>query len=287
VGFLDRFRGKAPEISLERLDNRPLLTAMDAVAHDDSQEKRQHLYRTLLDVIFLVPVPEVPANLKRGPAVTTTTEPLRLPLLRDSNGNKFIPVFSDLEALRNWDPNAPYIGLHSVDLFKTALSSDVDHIAINLFDPIRKMIRSGGTVTRQEFQLLAGGQIPSGVVGKAIAFDLKPGQRLAMGIPAQEPKQEIMEALLSTAKTIEIISAIYLAQIGSQQNQKWISQTLLGIQLSKAGVTPEQKEKIVKHLIDCIHPRLGQHEFLDFMFVEGALGQQVKSHGKLLYQRAE
>jgi hypothetical protein len=28
-------------------------------------------------------------------------------------------------------------------------------------------------------------------------------------------------------------------------------------------------------------------EFLDFMFVEGALAQQVKSDGKLLYQRAE
>src|SRR5919198_531472 len=99
MGFLDLFRGKAQATSLDRLDNRDLLQAIDGVARGDSPENRRNLYRTLLDVVLLGPVPELPANYTRGQSVTTITEPLKLPVFRDKNGHTFVPAFSDLEAL--------------------------------------------------------------------------------------------------------------------------------------------------------------------------------------------
>src|SRR5215470_4048590 len=217
MGILDLFRGKAQPTTLDRLDNRHLLDAIDRVARADSPENRHNLHRTLLDVILLIPVPELPVTLAKGPSVNTITEPFKLPILSDKDGQKFIAAFSDLEALRNWDPNAPYIGLNSIDLFKSALSSDIDHIAINLYDPTRKMIRPGGTVTRQEFQLLAEGRLPAGVVGPAISFELKEGEQIFVGVPAKEPAPEIIQALQSAAKTVENITALYLAQIAAQR----------------------------------------------------------------------
>ena len=102
-----------------------------------------------------------------------------------------------------------------MDFFKVILDTYADRIVINPFDPIRKMIRPGGTVTRQEFQRLAENQIPSGAVGNAIAFRLEPGQRFAIGIPAREPKAELLDALVCTAKTIDSVVSLYLAQIPS------------------------------------------------------------------------
>lgn len=282
--FFDLFRNKRAADNIEKLENRALLRAIDAVANDDCPGNRQSLYRILLNVILLVPIPELPVNLTRGPSGVATNEPLKLPVLRDKDGQKFIPAFSDLEALRNWDPNAPYIGLTSIDLFKTALTSDVAHIAINLFDPIRRMIRPGGTVTRQEFQLLAEGRLPSGVVGPAVSFQLQEGEQVFVGTPTNEPPPEIVEALLSTAKTIENVDALYLAQIAAQKDHHAISQTVIGVELAEE-IPLQQKKPIIGKLADSIRPLLPQNQFLDFMFVDDALGKEIKSRCKLLYRR--
>ena len=283
MGIFDRFKKNAQPVDLEKLQNSALLKAIDAMALDSSPENRKRLYNVLLDVLFLVAISEIPANAKSGTWTVTGNEPLQFRLLQDREGNKLFPLFSDLEALRNWDPNTPYIGMKSVDLFKVILGTDADQIVINPFDPIRKMIRPGGTVTRQEFQLLAEKRIPSGVVGSAIAFELKPGQRLAIGIPAREPKAELLDALVSTARTIESVVALYLAQIASQENQKWVSQTLVGIQLN--GILGTRgKEDIVRELAESIRPWVDRNQFLDFMIIESGLGQQVRAHGKLLYR---
>lgn len=41
--------------------------------------------------------------------------------LTDRQGRRVTPVFSDLAALRNWDPNSPYAGLKAQDFFKKLL----------------------------------------------------------------------------------------------------------------------------------------------------------------------
>lgn len=283
MGIFDRFKKNAQPVDLEKLHNGALLKAIDATALDNSPENRKRLYNVLLDVLFLVPIAEIPANVEAGAWTATGDDPLQFRLLQNREGNKLFPVFSDLEALRNWDPNTPYIGMKSVDLFKVILRTDADQIVINPFDPIRKMIRPGGTLTRQEFQLLAENRIPSGAVGSTIAFDLKPGERVAIGVPAQEPKSELVAALVSTARNIGSVASLYLAQIASQKNQAWVSQTLIGIQLNKNLEKP-LREEIVRELGESIRPWLDRNEFLDFMILDGGLAQQVTAHGKLLYK---
>lgn len=283
MGIFDLFRGKAQADSLERLENRPLLQAMEAVARDDSPETRTRLYRTFLDGILIIPTPEAPAGLKPGPFVTTGNESFQFPLLQEARGKKLIPVFSDLEALRNWDPNTPYIGLNSIALFKTVLGTEAEEIRINPFDPIRKMIRPGGTLTRREFQLLAERQIPEATASRRTG--IQPGERILIGIPAEEPPKVVLDALVVTAGSIEDINALFLFQIGSQQNGKWSFQKVIGVQLLH-DLNDPQKREIIARLSKSIQPLLRADEFLDFMVLQGALEQQVMTSGKLLYEIA-
>jgi hypothetical protein len=281
VEIFNRFRNKAHTDPLESLDNRPLLQAMEALARVDSPENRTRLYRALLDAILIIPTPEVPTALKPGTFVTTGDESLQFPLLRDARGIKLIPAFSDLRALRNWDPNTPYIGLKSVDLFKTVLNTEAGEIRINPFDPIRKMIRPGGTVTRREFQLLSEGRIPSESPGGMERIAFQPGQQILIGIPAKEPAPEVLDALVSTARSIDRINSLYLFQLGWQQDRSWKFQRLIGVQL--IDDSDLQKEEIIRKLAQSIQPLITADEFLNFMVLQGTLEQQVMTSGKLLY----
>jgi hypothetical protein len=284
VGFLDRLRGKVQTNTLEELDNRPLLNAMEDLARQDSRESRALLYRTLLDAILIVPTPELPPNLKTGPFVATGNEAFHFPLLRDSRGTRLVPVFSDLGALRNWDPNTPYIGLNAVALFKTVLGTEAEEIRINPFDPLRKMIRPGGTLTRREFQLLSEGRIPSESPSGMERIAFQPGQQILIGIPAKEPAPEVLDALVSTARSIDRINSLYLFQLGWQQDRNWKFQRLIGVQL--IDDSDLQKEEVIRKLAQSIQPLIPADEFLDFMVLQGTLEHQVMTSGKLLYEIA-
>jgi hypothetical protein len=189
-----------------------------------------------------------------------------------------------LQALRNWDPNTPYIGLKSVDLFKTVLSTEADEIRINPFDPLRKMIRPGGTLTRREFQLLCEGRIPSESPGGMERVSFQPGQQILIGIPAKEPPPEVLDALVSTARSIDRINSLYLFQLGWQQDRNWKFQRLIGVRL--IDDSDPQKEEIIRKLAQSIQPLITADEFLNFIVLQGTLEQQVMTSGKLLYEIA-
>ena len=160
------------------------------------------------------------------------------------------------------------------------MATDADEITINPFDPARKMIRPGETLTRREFQRLAEGRIPE-AEGRA-RVTLQPGQRFLIGVPAEQPDQEIVERLVSTAGSIRSINTLFLFQIGWQQNEKWNFQRLIGIQ-SLEELDAPQKGEIIRQLAQSIQS-LPTSESLDFMVLEDVWEQQIVANGKLLYE---
>ncbi|MBZ5719344.1 MAG: SseB family protein [Acidobacteriia bacterium] len=228
--FLDSLFGKNKEVRPEE-GNPVLVQAMHQLALNDSSENRKQLYDAFLGSMLLVPVPEIPPGLTPGLQTTKTNVELQLTTVLDRNERRVTAAFTDIEALRNWDPNTPYLGLKAQDLFRFVMGTDIQEIVVNPFDPIRKMIRPGGRITRAELDFLSKGVIPSRIGPKGVEFQIKANEKVAIGLPSERPSAEIEELLRSKASGFSEIDALYLFQMATQAGS---SHTVIGIQLSKA-----------------------------------------------------
>jgi hypothetical protein len=87
---------------------------------------------------------------------------VQLHFITDKQGRKLTPAFTDIEALRNWDPNTPVLTAFARGFFEVISKyyPDIQGVVINPFDPIRKMIRPMGAITLGEFEVLARGGVP-------------------------------------------------------------------------------------------------------------------------------
>jgi len=278
MSFLASLFGRKKGLSPE--GNPALLRAMHEVATKDNPENRRALYEAMLSSTLLTPIPEIPPGL--GPGLQTLQSGVQLQLVRlkDSNNLPVTVAFSDLEALRNWDPNTPYIGLKSIDLFRAVLSTDIQGVLINPFDTTRKTIRPGGQVTRRELEQLATGAVP---INKDIQeMRLKAQEKVALGLPANPPSTAIQEILRNKAQETPPIAELYFFQMARSQNQ---SGTVIGILLSE-NAGEKQRDEIIQTLVTAIKPELKSGQFLDFMFLQGPFGEQIRKIGKLIFRRS-
>ncbi len=236
----------------------------------------------MLQTMLIVPIPEVPAGLKPGFNTTEGNTQLQLVFLTDRQGRRVTPVFSDLAALRNWDPNTPYVGLKAQDFFKVLVRTDVQEVLVNPFDPIRKMLRPAGRITRVEFEALAQGTIPA-PTKRGKELHLRPGQQIAIGVPAKKPKAEILESLSAIANSMHEVKRLYLFQLAARADGAWSSHTVIGIDLLGA-VSEDMRKQIVHGLGRSVQDKLGPGESLDFMVISNTL-ELVKKNAALFFQR--
>src|SRR5579862_4103106 len=124
MGLFDFLLGRKKSPNAE-VANPSLVNAMHELALSDNQENRKKFYQTILGSMLLVPVPEVPKGL--GPGMQTTQGDVQLQLtgMLDRNNVRVTTAFTDAEALRNWDPNTPYLGLKAQELFRFAMGTDI------------------------------------------------------------------------------------------------------------------------------------------------------------------
>ena len=275
--MLGRKRSPKPE------DGNPsLVKAMHELALSDNLDNRKRLYEAFLGSMLWVPVPEVPKGL--GPGLQTTRGDIKLQLtgMLDRNNVRVTTVFTDAEALRNWDPNTPYLALKAQDLFRFAMGTDIQAIVINPFDPIRKMIRPGGRITRAEIDLLAKGLVPSRVGPRSTQFQFKANEKVAIGLPATPPSSVVETLLCACAAALPEVSELFLFQMTTQAGT---SHTVIGIGLN-AVVAPLRGDKIVDRMGTSIQRELGLGQSLDFTFLRGSMADQVRKLGKQIFRKA-
>ena len=75
------------------------MQAIDAVAVADNAENRKKMYEVLLTSTLLIPTPEIPATSASNEHQDFVS--IKLFWITDKLGRKLIPVFTDIEALRN------------------------------------------------------------------------------------------------------------------------------------------------------------------------------------------
>ncbi|MHB8217342.1 MAG: SseB family protein [Candidatus Sulfotelmatobacter sp.] len=261
--------------------NAQLVRAMEEVASNDSPVNRKKLYDALLGSMMLVPTPEVPAGLSPGLNTTREETQIRLTSVTDRNGIKIAAAFTDAEALRNWDPNTPYIGLKAQDLFRIIMATDVQELAINPFDPIRKMIRPGGRVKRDEMHLLSAGIPPSFSGQKVAQVQLNESDKVFIGRPAHPPSAEVDELLKGQALSFPSIAELHVFQMATRTGG---SHTVVGIILS-GDASRSQEEEIVWAMGASVRPELESDQSLDFLFLRGPMQDQVRALGAAIFRR--
>jgi hypothetical protein len=232
--------------------------------------------------MLLVPVPEVPSGLGSALQTLGSNIQIQLTIVLDRQEKPVMTAFTDVEALRNWDPNTPYLGIKAQELFRLVMQSDAQEIAINPYDPIRKMIRPGGRVTRAEMDLLANGVVPSRIGPKHAQFQLKANEKVFIEKPATPPSTAVEELLRSKARDLTEIAGLYVFQMATHSGS---SHTVIGIQL-RALVSSKREQEISATLGKAVMSELGPGQSLDFMLLRGSLGDQVRALGGPIFLRS-
>jgi hypothetical protein len=285
--FMESSLGKKTDSRSE--DGNPaLVRAMHDIALNETPENRKKVYEALLASMLLVPVPEIPADLAGlGPGLHTATSKTQIQLRRITDRDtdlKQFPItaaFTDLEALKNWDPHTPYLGLNAPDLFRLVMGTDIQEVAINPFDPIRKMIRPGGRLTRAELEVLANGIVPGSPASTTMQLQLKANEKVLIGRPSKPPSPAVQELLRSTAASFPSIGELYVFQMATQDGSR---HTVVGINLSE-DVSREQQDEIARSLGSSVQAELKGGQSLDFMFLRGAMRDQIRALGGLIFRR--
>lgn len=281
--FTESGPGKKTDVRIVE-GNPVLVRAMHDIALNENPENRKKVYEALLGSMLLVPVPEIPADLSGlGPGLHTATSKTQIQLRRviDRNQIPITTAFTDLEALKNWDPNTPYLGLNAPDLFRLVMVTDIQEVAINPFDPVRKMIRAGGRVTRAELELLASRVVPGSAESKAVQFQLRANEKVLIGRPASPPSPAVEELLRSTAASFAAIAELYVFQMATQAGP---SHTVIGINLGE-DVSREQQDEIARSFGASVQAELKGGQSLDFMFLRGAMREQIRKLGAVIFRR--
>jgi hypothetical protein len=283
--FLNSLFGKSQRNPIE--EGNPLLAvAIHELALNETLLNRERVYKELLRSTLLVPVPEIPPGL--GPGVQSIAADIQIQLSTalDRNQHRVVPAFTDVEALRNWDPNTPYLGVKAPELFRFVIGTNIQQIVINPFDPVRKMIRPGGEITRSEFELLSRGVVPECAARKNAQVKAKPGQQVVIGIPAEDLRDDVKVGLRILAASIPEIEELYLFQMATQNGKEWSTHEVIGIQFD-GYPTDRRANEIVEQVGNGIQAKLEKSESLDFVALSGDFGAKVRSDTTLIFKRAE
>src|SRR6266849_7113623 len=112
------FRGKGQPDDRSSSANPKLIAAIEAVAKNDGTDTRHRLYSALLDATLLVPTPELPDSWRApGDHIADGKTGFKIAAIKMHDGTQITPVFTDEAALRNWDPNTPWVEIKARDYF--------------------------------------------------------------------------------------------------------------------------------------------------------------------------
>jgi hypothetical protein len=256
---------------------------MLAVAHNDTQENRRILYESMLNTWFLVPTRDAaPADTPGFHDIKADTSQ-SFSLEHDPAGMPVLPAFTDEEALRNWNKDILWIALQGTAFFQAVVATETEDIVINPYeieDPVSKMIRPGGRVTRWEFELLAQGRIPqpelegNDAEAEEGEAGVKDSQPVLLSTPSNMPPRELFDALITAAKNIPAVRAMYFSQVTDVHGE---SRRSVAVDFAP-GTNDEMIAQNLKEL-----GKKAQGESLDFLATSTDLGRAITTTGQKFY----
>ena len=223
--------------------------AMTAVSVRDDEATRSRLFELFLTATVAVATPE---ELPEGRRTVRAGEQLQFVTTRGEDDSIVLPVFTRLEALRNWTRGEAreYLSLPMAALFQMTAQDGATTIWINPGEPV------SGYVAPQEIQDLARGRLPLGRTAKVAAsssVELSPLPSL--------PPQALLESItgpLSRHPEIDRAWGFFMQQTGLD------AETVIGIGF-KAGTAHETVRATMRAVVDEACAAAEANKALSFM----------------------
>ncbi|PYU22364.1 MAG: hypothetical protein DMG30_15075 [Acidobacteria bacterium] len=263
----------------EKLENPRLLTAMHEIALNDTPAKRKQLYAELLQAALILPTPEVSG--KPGLQTSDGQTTIQIIGIKDANNVDVTPVFTDDEALRNWDPNTPSIALKARALFEMLVPLPFQEVIINPFDPRRKMLRPGGRVTRREFESLAKGVPPEPT--PAMSTVRPPaGTRLMFGKQKRVFADDVRERVKQTLAKVDGLESAFLLAVAYGDEHP---HGAIAVRLAKP-LAEERLRFLAKLVLEIVRPSLTDKEPFDLIPLSTQFYEDVARFITPFYEQA-
>lgn len=256
--------------------NAQLCTAMHASALKDNAESRLRLYEEFLRSELFLPVIEYPK-------LDSPTTNLQMSLPTDREGKVFCPAFTDVEALKNWDPNTPFVQIKAPALFQVVAGMPVQRIVINPYDPIRKMLRPGGTLFPVEYKVLAQGLIPSPSSGGMVRMDPPTGQQTMLLRPTSQVHPEVAGRIRRLVHGKQAVLQVFW--LGYRTGNSTPGHTL-GFTFARF-TNADEAEAILAEIARDLTREPVPNFTLDMIMLNAKLHAQATSVGHLLYSSGQ
>jgi hypothetical protein len=114
-----------------------------------------------------------------------------------------------------------------------------------------------------------------------VQFQLRANEKVLIGRPASPPSPAVEELLRSTAASFAAIAELYVFQMATQAGP---SHTVIGINLGE-DVSREQQDEIARSFGASVQAELKGGQSLDFMFLRGAMREQIRKLGAVVFRR--
>ncbi len=259
-----------------------LIDAMRRVALVDDPDTRKILYKTILKSRFFVPVPgrvDI-KNLGNNNRVQFEKgDQIQLITGVDPHGRPAILVFTDRDELLKWRPSgSQFVILESQSLFRLAVHNEYQAIIVNPAGPI------GGMLSRAEFEMLAEGSIPIGLVDERImTFHSPSSKSLRPGPLSKLPAEDFIRALMSECRNIGAINRVYLFEASSKGGN---NRLVIAIQLGET-LDGSQVDSLVKQLVDVVQSNSNIPRYFDVMILgDDDYSQSVIKQADVIYSRS-
>ncbi len=263
----------------DQLPNAALLSAMDDVSMHASEENWQRLYNELLVCKFIVPVQKVPPEAAESMDLEEGQFPVAIIQARDNAGKLATLVFTDVEALRDWNAEIPYVEMPARNLFQAIKDTEISAVIINLHRPDQQKLRMGGRITRFEFLALAEGMIPGRPDSSGLAsMSVPEGMNVYVMASTEPPSDEVLQSAAAAAREISEVRQLYLFQMTVPGGE---AHNVLGIELL-GEPRPPRVEEIMRTIAQSVNTLLSKNEYLDLLVLTGPLIVAVQERGKPL-----
>ena len=254
--------------------NQSLIRAMEEYDLHPTDRHRTRYFQELLGSFLAVPTPE-PWGLEEIAA----GKKFELLVYQKNGGRKWTPAFTDMAALRIWDPNISCAAKRGQDFFQAMMEIDLDEVVINPFDPIRKRIRPMAVVTRSEIESLAAGSVPELPPWKEEIDPKFKGWEGATFHPCGRPFPSRVELRLRrTAKQRDEVLKLVLFDV---RYPSGVTRPVIGIDLWHA-LPDEEMAAIMKQLMRCV-PRA---MVMEFTFLNQYLRMELSGKTEVIFERS-
>lgn len=235
------------------LSNPDLSEALEAIEERDTPERRQILYRRLLDSLLIVPTPDAPDEGAEG--ASDEGEELNFLTYENDTGDTMLIAFTSEGAALAWEPEGlSYIGLRGQDLMRITVENEIEDIVLNPAGP-QTLILGWDEITA-----LAQGTLPPPVDERHATG----GTTVLIGPAEETPPEQWRSAVSEVLRHYPSVEAAHFFQLHVPPSG---ARQVIGLVLY-AGMSREAQDRLVDDVLKEFETLLPEDQTLEFVILD-------------------